>query len=199
MLTGPSVMQGVPFAFDVLQKLGFSTDKNGGLTTKGGKYYFTELPPHLSKRLYFDSTNGKLCFIGERESSAAGATILYPNVLSRQDRDKVLELVPDDVAASEAAAYATWGIAVNQLARCAVRPSTATIASSEIRTDYAPIDHYALAAMGGTNYVTLIENDATNVAMGVTAGDPINMHVFKVVPKYYKGRIVTREDEINLL
>ena len=169
LLTDPTVMQSVPFAFDVLQKLGFSTDKNGGLTTKGGKYYFTELPPHLSKRLYFDSTNGKLCFIGEREGSAAGATILYPNVLSRQDRDKVLELVPDDVAASEAAAYATWGIAVNQLARCAVRPSTATIASSEIRTDYAPVDHYALTTMGGTNYVTLIENDATNVAMGVTA------------------------------
>ena len=199
LLTDPTVMQSVPFAFDVLQKLGFSTDKNGGLTTKGGKYYFTELPPHLSKRLYFDSTNGKLCFIGERESSAAGATLLYPNVLSRQDRDKVLELVPDDVAASEAAAYATWGIAVNQLARCAVRPSTATIASSEIRMVYAPVDHYALTAMGGTNYVTLIENDATNAVMGVTAGDPINMHVFKVVPKYYKGRIVTREDEINLL
>ena len=199
LLTDPTVMQSVPFAFDVLQKLGFSTDKNGGLTTKGGKYYFTELPPHLSKRLYFDSTNGKLCFIGERESSAAGATLLYPNVLSRQDRDRVLELVSHDVAASEAAAYATWGIAVNQLARCAVRPSTATIASSEIRMVYAPVDHYALTAMGGTNYVTLIENDATNAVMGVTAGDPINMHVFKVVPKYYKGRIVTREDEINLL
>ncbi len=199
LLSDPTVMQSVPFAFEKLQKLGFSTDKNGGLTTKGGKYYFTELPPHLSKRLYLDATNGKLCFIGERESSSAGATILYPNVLSRQDREKVLALVPSEIAAAEAATYAAWGIAVNQLATRAVRPNTAKIASNEIRTVYAPVDHYALAAMGGTNYVTLIENDATNSVMGVTAGDPINMHVIQVVPKYYKGRIVTREDEINLL
>ena len=53
--------------------------------------------------------------------------------------------------------------------------------------------------MGATNYVVLIENDATNSVMKVNDSDAISMHVFKVVPEYYAGRVVTREDPLNLL
>ena len=53
--------------------------------------------------------------------------------------------------------------------------------------------------MGATNFVTIIENDSTNVAMRVEAGDPINMHIFRVADEYYPGRVVTREDPLNLL
>ncbi|MGN0034541.1 MAG: hypothetical protein ACI364_02275, partial [Coriobacteriales bacterium] len=95
--------------------------------------------------------------------------------------------------------YAAWTNAVAALATRAVRPNASRIESAEIFTDYSPVDHYALAAMGGTNYVTIIENDAANKAMSVSAGDPINMHVVRVLPEYYTGRIVTREDEVNLL
>ena len=62
-----------------------------------------------------------------------------------------------------------------------------------------PRDHYALFSMGATNYVTIIENDSTHELMNVSPGDPIQMHVIKVVPKYYVGRVVTREDPLNLL
>ena len=34
--------------------------------------------------------------------------------------------------------------------------------NTDLRIDYRPVDHYALTAMGATNYVVLIENDATN-------------------------------------
>ena len=193
-LTDPTVMQSVSFEYSKLAELGLTTDNNGGLAYKGGKYYFTDLPPHLSSRLYLDATNNKLCFVGVRETSAAGVSILYPNVLSDQERNKVLAL-----ARSTGAAYTDWRNAVEGLATAPVVPNAVSRRGAEISTEYSPVDHYALTAMGGTNYVVLIENDATNRTMGVTDGDPISMHVLKVVPEYYTGRVVTREDEVNLL
>ncbi len=195
LLTDPTVVQSVKYEYSNLAKLGLSTDKNGGLTQKKGKIYFTDLPPHLSSRLYVDSTNNKLCFMGEKKTSAAGASILYPNVLSVAERELVKAL-PRSGGTSDVAA---WEAAVDALAVAAVRPSTNDVVRGEIFTDYKPVDHYALVAMGATNYVTLVENDATNSAMSVSSGDPINMHILKVVPEYYTGRIVTREDEVNLL
>ena len=195
LLTDPTVVQSVDFDYSNLAKLGLSTDKNGGLTRKKGKIYFTDLPPHLSSRLYLDSTNNKLCFMGEMQTSAAGASILYPNVLSVSERE-IVKALPRSGTDSD---IKTWTAAVNKLATTAVRPSVGSSLNGEIVTAYKPVDHYALAAMGATNYVTLIENDATNSAMSVSAGDPINMHIFKVAPEYYTGRIVTREDEVNLL
>ena len=207
LLADPTVVQSESFDYSNLAKLGLSTDKNGGLTQRKGKVYFTDLPPHLSSRLYLDSTNNKLCFMGELKSSNAGASILYPNVLSAEERKLVSALPRVDTNTTDTAAIAaldSWTNTVAALARTAVRPNTNpvntnSVAKGEIFTDYKPVDHYALAAMGATNYVTLIENDATNKTMGVSAGDPINMHIFKVVPEYYTGRIVTREDEVNLL
>lgn len=193
-LTDPTVMQSVPFEYSKLAELGLTTDNNGGLAYKGGKYYFTDLPPHLSSRLYLDATNNKLCFIGVRETSAAGVSILYPNVLSDLERNKVLSL-----ARTTGAAYEDWANVVNALATAPVEPNVVSRRGAEISTEYSPVDHYALTAMGGTNYVVLIENDATNRTMGVADGDPISMHVLKVVPEYYTGRVVTREDEVNLL
>ncbi len=195
LLTDPTVVQSVKYEYSNLAKLGLSTDKNGGLAQKKGKIYFTDLPPHLSSRLYVDSTNNKLCFMGEKKTSAAGASILYPNVLSVAERELVKGL-PRSGGTSDVAA---WEAAVDALAVAAVRPSTNDVVRGEIFTDYKPVDHYALVAMGATNYVTLVENDATNSAMNVSSGDPINMHILKVVPEYYTGRIVTREDEVNLL
>ena len=199
LLTDPTVMQSEPFGFSYLATLGLTTDQNGGLTMRNGKYYFTELPPHLSSRLYVDGTNDKLCLVGELESSAAGASVLYPNVLSSEERAKVLALVDADKATSQKVAYAAWTNAVNRIAKSAVRPNASSVVNAEIFTAYKPVDHYGLAAMGGTNYVTLIENDATNRTMAVSDGDPINMHILRVLPEYYTGRIVTREDEVNLL
>ncbi|MCQ2394411.1 MAG: LamG domain-containing protein [Kiritimatiellae bacterium] len=209
MLSDPTVKQTVAFDYNDLEKCGLSINANGGLTYRKGKYYFTELPPSLSSRLYLDASNNTLCFIGERVEKNAGVTILYPNVLSEAERRAAISLVKP-----EAEGYAAWETAINALALAPVVPNTMGTeknSGSEITTVYKPVDHYALTAMGGTNYVTVIENDATDEQMfqddeagisnktSVKVGDPINMHIFKVVPEYYVGRVVTREDEVNLL
>ena len=199
-LTDPTVMQSVPFdSTDLSEKYGLTTDPNGGLTQKSGKYHFTDLPPSLSSRLYADSTNKKLCFVGERVEKNAGVTVLYPNVMTAAERTAVEGLARDNRQG--------WRELVRELATAVVEPNdVGTVsAGAEVRTSYRAVDHYALTALGPTNYVVVIENDASaNRMLGgascpVNAGDTINMHVFKVVPEYYTGRIVTREDEVNLL
>ncbi len=56
------------------------------------------------------------------------------------------------------------------------------LAASASNAADVPRDHYALFSMGATNYVTIIENDSTHELMNVSPGDPIQMHVIKVVP-----------------
>ena len=263
MLTDPTVMQSVPFKLtvgtsvkkgsDLLSYFGFTIDRSGGLTLKKGKYHFTELPPSLSNRLYVDSTNDKLCFIGERVAKNAGVTILSPNVLSAAER-KALE---DIMVVDDATKRAQWKALIADLATDVIVPNVLVAdpkGGSEVRQLYGAVDHYALTANGGTNYVVLIENDASRKAMvdvvsvttsktwkaeahvgrifsfegvkkifntshflyddiekstvseetlttpcPVNEGDPITMRVIQVIPEYYCGRVVTREDEVNLL
>ena len=209
MLSDPTVMQSVPCelgdrkGYDLLLDFGFSTDPNGGLVQRKGNYYFTELPPSVSSRVYLDSSNNRLCCFGERVEKNAGATVLYPNVLSASERRALVNVMRLDESAKRVA----WEQLVADLAQAPVLPNTmATVGSgAEVVTTYNPVDHYALTALGPTNYVVIIENDASrsNMVAGVNCpvneGDPIEMHVFRVVPEYYKGRIVTREDENNLL
>ena len=209
VLSDPTVVQQVPLSAESFKLTGLSTDPNGGLTYKGGKYHFTELPPALSSRLYYDNTTERLCFIGERVEKNAGATILYPNVLSVAERTAVLRLVKDD---ADAAGRAAWIAAVEKLATAPVLPNAMSSknSDSEVVTTYQPVDHYSLATLGPTNYVVIIENDASAAQMAsdaagrqlacpVADGDAISMHVFLVTNLYYTGRIVTREDEVNLL
>ena len=202
MLSDPTVLQSVPFDAGTLADYGLSIDPNGGLVLQGGTYHFTDLPPSLSSRLYADATNKRLCFTGERVEKNAGATVLCPNVLSAAEKAAVRGLAR--------AKTNEWASLVSKLAAEPVIPNASKVADAEIRTTYGAVDHYALTAMGGTNYVVLVENDATTetmaldssgerLACAVKAGDPIRMHVFRVVPEYYSGRIATREDEVNLL
>ena len=199
LLADPTTMVSEEFDYNNLAALGLSTDNNGGMTMRSGKYHFTDLPPHLSSRFYIDATNSKMCFIGERTTSSAGASVLYPNVLSDSERTLIRNVVPAEYQTTNNAAWAAWRTAVDALATEAVRPNTMKRVDTEIFTTYSPVDHYSLTAMGATNYVVMIENDATNKTMGVNSGDPIQMHLIKVIPEYYTGRIVTREDEVNLL
>ena len=209
MLSDPTVKQTVPFDYADLAACGLTVGSNGGLVYRKGRYYFTGLPPSLSNRLYLDAGNNTLCFVGERVEKNAGVTILYPNVLSAAERQAVLKLVDPS-----AEGHDKWTAAVGQLATAPVLPNTLRKVrdNSELVTTYHPVDHYALTAMGGivwNGYVTVIENDASDEQMatdGETAyrttvvdGDPISMHIFKVVPEYYVGRVVAREDELDLL
>lgn len=199
MLSDPTVLREVPLDFKVLSTLGLSVDKGGGLVFSGGRYSFTELPPSLSSRLYYDATVGRLCFVGVRDERKAGVTVLYPNVLTDSERQDVLDLVNPEMSGTHAVEYAQWVDAVRSLAIAPVVPNRTIVSGTELSVTYTNVDHYALTALGHTNYVVLIENDSKLKSMGVAEEDPVNMKIFRVVPEYYTGRIVSREDEVNLL
>jgi len=180
--------------------LGIKQGAGGNGTLRKGKWTFDGLPPSLSGRFYLDTTADVtqcLKLVGEQEDNAGGVSLLHVNVLNDEERGVLRSLL--DSTASESGKTA-WRAAIDALATSAVKPSPhRALSATEDAIDYAPRDHYALFTMGATNYVTFIENDATNEMMNVAAGDPIQMHVIKVVPKYYVGRVVTREDPLNLL
>ena len=180
--------------------LGIKQGAGGNGTLRKGKWTFDGLPPSIASRFYLDTTadiTSCLKLVGEQEDNPGGVSLLHVNVLNDEERH-MLETLLDDTASD--AGKVAWREAIGKLATASVKPSPhRTISSSEDVVDYQPRDHYALFSMGSTNYVTIIENDTTNELMNVAAGDPINMHVIKIVPKYYVGRIVTREDPLNLL
>ena len=173
----------------------------GNVTLRGGKYTFKDLPPSVGDRFFADATlavSSCLCFKGERATNAGGS-ILYPNVLNAGEMDALKGLVPSGVGATK---KAQWDALVDTLPLTPIEPSRLTVetdGTGKAHVDYQAKDHYALTAMGATNYVVIIENDATNEVMHVEDGDAVSMHVFKVLPDYYAGRVVTREDPLNLL
>ena len=208
VLFDPTVAQTAGFASAdyeslsaAISALGIKQGAGGNATLRKGKWYFDGLPPSLSSRFYLDTTrdlDSCLVLVGEQEDNPGGVELLHVNVLSNSERETLAGLVDD--TADSSSDIQKWQAAIDKLATAPVLPSSHTIVSaSEDRVDYIPRDHYALFTMGATNYITLIENDATNELMNVAAGDPIQMRVLKVVPKYYVGRVVTREDPLNLL
>ncbi len=180
----------------LLKDFGFDPAERN-VTLRNGKYTFKDLPPNVGGRFYVNSALAVeecVCLEGERVVNAGGS-ILYPNVLNQSEIDAIKALV-----ASGHEKKAAWDSLVDTLPRTPVEPSTLGVAANgKACVDYVPKDHYAITAMGATNFVTIIENDSTNVAMRVEAGDPINMHIFRVADEYYPGRVVTREDPLNLL
>ncbi len=180
--------------------LGIKQGAGGNGTLRKGKWTFKDLPPSISSRFYLDTTapvTECIKLVGEREDNPGGVSLLHVNVLNDEERQVLRELM-DNTASDDA--KSAWHTAIDKLATTCVQPSPHD--EDNLAEDviiYKPRDHYALFTMGATNYVTLIENDSTNVLMNVSPGDPIQMHVIKVVPKYYVGRVVTREDPFNLL
>jgi len=184
----------------MIADMGIKQGAGGNATLRKGRWTFNDLPPSISKRFYIDTTESIdrcLKLVGEMEDNSAGVSLLYVNVLNAEERSALAAAV---AGTASKAGKTRWEEAIRGLARECEKPSPhATVSTREDRIDYKPRDHYALFTMGATNYVTLIENDSTNELMGVSAGDPISMHLVKVVPKYFTGRVVTREDPLNLL
>ena len=207
VLFDPTVAQAVGFSKSTfptvsaaVTALGIKQGAGGNATLRKGRWTFDGLPPSLSKRFYLDTTadvGSCLKLEGEREDNPAGVSLLHVNVLNAEERATLSTLL-DNVANSTG--RTAWKAAIEQLATAPVLPSPHTaVSDTEDRIAYAPRDHYALFSMGATNYVTLIQNDSTNELMSVAEGDPISMQILKVVPEYYVGRVVTREDPLNLL
>ena len=207
MLFDPTVAQASGFpkttyatVADAIADLGIKQGAGGNATLRKGRWTFDGLPPSISKRFYLDTTADVtrcLKLEGEMEDNSAGVSLLHVNVLNDSER-AVLSSLLDSTAST--AGKKAWRTAIAALATKCVKPSPhGAVSANEDRIVYSPRDHYALFTMGATNYVTLIENDSTNTLMNVAQGDPISMHLVKVVPKYYTGRVVTREDPLNLL
>ena len=206
ILFDPTVAQSSGFATnfasvsEAVAALGIKQGKGGNGTLRKGKWTFDGLPPSIAARFYLDTTapvESCLKLVGQMEDNPGGVSLLHVNVLNEEERGVLMGLM--DKTANDDGRSA-WHAAIENLARAPVDPNTYIPSSTtENRVEYSPRDHYALFTKGATNYVTLIENDCTNALMNVSSGDPISMHVIKVVPKYYVGRVVTREDPYNLL
>ena len=180
---------------EMLKDFGFDpADKN--VTLRGGKYTFKDLPPSVGNRFFVNAslaTENCVCLMGELVTNAGGS-ILYPNVLNHGEIEAIEALVPNGHAKK-----ATWDALIATLPTAPIEPSTLSTVAGKAKVDYIAKDHYAITAMGMTNYVAIIENDSTVEVMRVEDGDPISMHIFRVTDDYYPGRIVTREDPLNLL
>ncbi|MGN0854862.1 MAG: hypothetical protein ACI4R9_05005 [Kiritimatiellia bacterium] len=201
MLSDPTVARSAELGFTSsrLAELGLKTGPGEQLLDCKGLYRFQGVSPSLSQRLYIDPTTDRLVLQGVKESNAGGVELIYVNVLSAEDVASVKALVQDFASAEP---YAPFIAALDALA--GLGPAEPTAVGEGVRDGllqtvavYQAPDHYALTAMGMTNWVVMIENDATNDFCD--AGNPVNMHVLRVVPKYHVGRVVTREDPNNLL
>ena len=169
-----------------------------------GKYYFPNLPPHLSTRLYIDPNRGErgqLVLVGEFKDETFGESYLMPNVLRGSDLQAVLNLCPEsDIKGRQA-----WSMLVARLqtdvetfvenpdvpgtyipdpeqTEAAGVGALAVIGNANI-----PVDSYALSATGpGSGYVTVIEASGTD---RTKPGDPVSMHILRVGGGLNRGEV----------
>ncbi|MCR5751477.1 MAG: hypothetical protein K6G91_05925 [Kiritimatiellae bacterium] len=184
---------------DLVEDFGFSV-ADGTANLRAGKYTFPGLPPSVSDRFFVNANLAPancVCFTGVLESNAGG-DLLWPNALNASEKDAIKALVVDSHPKK-----AKWDALVDKLPTTPVRPSVLGVQKADPTkpgVEYIARDHYAITAMGATNYVTIIENDApVGGATGVRDGDAVSMHVFAVTNRLYAGRVITREDPLNML
>ncbi len=168
-----------------------------------GKTYFPNLPPHLSKRLYFDpaiGAKGSLVLLGEFEDEPVGEKFFQLNVLTTEDRVSAKGLC----AASDTR-KTKWDQAVDGLkttlqtfkedpARRGVYiPDTTKNKDvafgelAELDSSNTAVDSYALTASGGgTGFVVMTTGDG---AAFTPQGKPVSLHVFKVAAPLYRGEL----------
>ena len=207
-LIDPTVAQSQPLAVasSFPDEYGFTLGPSGTTQLRGGKYYFTGVPPAVADRFYVDAANQKMCLVGQYVEKKSGGSYLQLNVLAPSER-----AVLRGICKATGDALTRWQKAVDALATAEVQPndtSRETVAApladglagvKNVATAYKPVDHYALVASGeGTGYVTLIENDSTNTTM-VSEGATVSMHVVKVVPELYAGGLTVITDPLNKL
>jgi hypothetical protein len=171
-----------------------------------GKTYFPNLPPHLSERFFLDpnrGTYGELVFKGQFVNAPLGDDYLFLNVLGQGDTNdlKSLCIDTDDKKNLWDAAIAGLATKLETFIENPAQPGTfipATAAPnapqtigasaiSRIRNDDVAVDSYALSATGpGTGYISLL---AGNGRAFTPDGDPVSVHVVKVVNTLYRGEV----------
>ncbi len=174
-------------------------------TPQSGKTYFQLLPPHLQQRFYFDPTLGPvggLVFIGQFVDEVAGEDYVHLNALSADDVASLKGIV-----ASNDQDYQKWSIAIDNLTtkvetfmedpakRGTYIPDPAKTVSvgptnlAVITSSDTAVDSYALTAKGeGSGYATLLFG---NGYAFTPIGDPVSVHIVKVLPQLYTGDLKT--------
>jgi hypothetical protein len=169
-----------------------------------GKYYFPNLPPHLSTRLYIDPNRGpagQLVLEGEFKDETLGESYLMPNVLRGTDLEAVMDLCPQ----SDAKGRVAWIMLVEGLSTAVETfvenpdvpgtympdvERTEVVGVGElavVRNANVPVDSYALSATGpGGGYVTIVEASGTD---RTKPGDPVSMHVLRVGGELNRGEV----------
>lgn len=145
------------------------------LNPADGYTYFSELPPDLRSRLYWNPTAApgqELQLIGQyKEMTDRQYNYLRLNVLSSSNRAVALNLPGADLA---------WTKAISAL------PADPVV----LTNDAQPFDSIALSAgLGqGLGYVTLAFNNSTNPTM-VQESDPISLAIIRVDQPMYSGTL----------
>lgn len=192
---------------DKMTLLGFDLTPKGNAMLIKGKVYFKELPATISRRFYYDPVaedSTALALIGELDAPAGGIPMLHVNALNEAECKSLKALVKHDNTNKR-----QWDDAIDTLPKKVTEsPTAATFnirddsasGKTELTVSYTPVDHYALTAVGATNYVVLIENDAKPEAgTGVKDADVISMKVLRVTNALYVANTITRQDPNNLL
>ena len=187
-----------------LQAHGLSSLPAGVVATYyQGKYYFPNLPPHLSARLFLDpnrSASGSLVLRGVFQQEVLGESYFHLNILRGSDLSAALALCP-----SNDTDYAAWTTVVESLAAAvetfhenAAAPGTYIADSSKtvsvgvgdvvvVSNANTMVDSYALSATGpGSGYIALVENSGT---ARTETGDPVKIHILRTVNTLHRGEL----------
>lgn len=170
-----------------------------------GRTYFPNLPPHLAGRVFFDpnrSARGSLVLAGEYKAEQTGGDYFMLNVLRGADLQAVKDLCP----VGDTDNHDKWVALVEALATplqtfmedptvpgTYIPDSTRTEsigvgALAEISNENQAAAGFALSATGpGRGYVTLVE--AGGNGKFTQPGDPVALHVLRVVPTLYPGEL----------
>jgi hypothetical protein len=157
-------------------------DVPGGMRSyrdpKTGFTFFTELPPDLRDRLYWNpaAAGAERCqLIGAYREREDGHSYLLLNLL--QGTNRVTALDPAIVTGQDA----TWKTAIDAL------PQTVLA----VTDDTAPFDSLALSTSGkGSGYVTLVFNNSADRDR-VDPSEVVSMSIIRVEPELYNGRLDT--------
>jgi hypothetical protein len=157
-----------------------------GTNLLNGNVYFTPLPPHLRKRVWFDPTATRLKFSGEFvEESGTEEPVGYLllNVLTPQDRADLLSLSQDPGYASSVQDLANQASGVKLVGPNQTADSLALTAGNA----------------RGTGYVTLVFNNAVRTGLPADRGSPVSLEVIRVGAPKYRGevRIIESEDPFD--
>lgn len=185
------------------QSLG-TLPKSVHAVTYQGRSYFPNLPPHLANRVFFDpnrGASGRLVLSGEFKDEAAGESYFHLNVLRGTDLQAVKDLCP----ISDTLNRPTWNKLVDGLASTLLTfreslqiPGTFVPDAqgvvvgvgdlAEISSENQAAASFALSAVGpGNGYVTLVE--AGGNGKFTQPGDPVALHVLRVVPELHAGEV----------